>query len=141
MNWLTFAILAALSYGFYNFFAKLSSDKLSPTIGAMFISGTAFLVAAISTIIFRITGQNLSVSKNGILFPIIAGLFAGLAEVFYLFMFSKNTPVSLGNPLVVGGTTFIAVILGLLILKEPINLTRIIGILATLIGLIILSRS
>jgi transporter family protein len=141
MNWLSFAILASLSFGFYNFFVKLSADKLSPTIALMFIAGTSFLVAAISTLFFKLTGHNLSISKNAIMFPILAGLFTGMAEIFYLFMFSKNTQISIGHPLVVGGTITITVLLGLIILKEGVSAIKIAGIILTIIGLIFLSRS
>jgi len=141
MNWLTFAILAATSFGFYNFFTKLSASKLSPTIALMIITGTAFVVALISTLSFKLAGHTLTFSKNALLFPILAGIFTGIAEIFYLFMFTKNAPLNVGNPLVVGGTIVAAVLLSLLILKEPLTTTKIAGILVTIIGLVILSRS
>ncbi len=140
MHWLTFAILAATSFGFYNFFTKLASDKLSPTIALMIITGTSFVVALVATLVFKFTGQSLSFSKNDILFPILAGLFSGVAEILFLFMFSKNAPLSLGNPIVVGGTIVVAVILGLLILREPLNIVKVSGIVVTLIGLALLAR-
>ena len=141
MNWFTYAILAASSFGFYNLFAKLSADKMSPSIALMFMAGTSFIVAMITTLVFKFTGQGLTFSKNIILLPVIAGLFAGIAELFYLFMFSKNAPISIGNPLVIGGTIIVAVILGLVILKEPINVVKAIGIIITILGLVILSRN
>ena len=55
MNWITFAILAATSFGFYNFFTKLAADKLSPTIALMFIAGTSFVVAMVATLVFKIS--------------------------------------------------------------------------------------
>ena len=58
MNWIVFAILAASSFGFYNFFMKLTADKLSPTIALMFIAGTSFLVALITTLIFKLLIHN-----------------------------------------------------------------------------------
>lgn len=140
MNWLTYAILAATSFGFYNFFTKLSANKISPTIALMFIAGTSFIVAAITTIVFKMTGQPLTLSKQAIIFPIMAGLFTGLAEIAYLFMFSKNTTLSIGTPLVVGGTIVVAVILGLLLIKEPLNAVKLSGIVVTLIGLVLLTR-
>ena len=140
MNWLTYAILAATSFGFYNFFTKLSASKISPTIALMFIAGTSFIVASIATIVFKMTGQNLVLSKNAIILPIMAGLFTGMAEILYLFMFSKNATLSIGTPLVVGGTTVVAVILGVLLIKEPLNITKLAGIVATIVGLVLLSR-
>lgn len=55
-------------------------------------------------------------------------------------MFSKGAPLSIGNPLVVGGTVVIAAVLGLFFLREPLNATKIVGIVLTLIGLGILAR-
>lgn len=140
MSWITFAILAATSFGFYNFFTKLTADKLSPTIALLLITGASFVVALLATVGFKISGQTLYFSKNAILFPILAGVFTAIAEIFYLFMFTKNAPLSIGNPLVVGGTIIVAVILGLIILKEPLNVTKIAGIVITLMGLLLLTR-
>jgi len=141
MNWLGYAILAASFYGFFNFFIKLFADKISPSIALMIMAGTSFILATITTLVLKMTGQELTFSKGVIILPIAAGVFAGLAEIFYIFMFSKNVPISIGNPLVVGGTVLVAVILGLVALKEPLTTIKITGIAITLLGLVILSRS
>ncbi len=140
MNWITFAILAASSFGFYNFFIKLSADKLSPTIALMFIAGTSFLVATITTIVLKLSGQELSFSKEVIYLPILAGVFTGIAEIFYLFMFTKNAPLNIGAPFVIGLTSLVSVLLGLIILREPLNATKIVGVCLTIIGLVLLTR-
>lgn len=141
MNWLLYAILAAFSFGFYNFFSKISADKFSPAIATMLISGTSFLVASIATIYFKVSDQVLTFTKSSLILPILAGIFAGAAELFYMFMYSKNAPITIGNPLVVGGTTIIAIILGIIILKEPMSAMKITGLIFSFIGLIILARS
>lgn len=140
MNWITFAILAGTSFGFYNFFVKLASDKLSPTIALMFIAGSSFLIATVSTILFKVSGQQLTFSKGAIWFPIFAGVFTGIAEILYLFMFAKNAPLNIGAPLVIGLTSIIAVLLGLIFLKEPLSAAKIVGICVTIVGLVILAR-
>ncbi len=140
MNWLVFALLATITYGFYNFFTKLSADKLSPSIALMFVGVASCIVALVSIIFSKISGQPLVFSRGALLFPLLAGLFAGIAEIFYLTMFSKGAPLSIGNPLVVGGTVIISVVLGLILLKEPLNGIRITGIIITLVGLVILAR-
>ncbi len=133
MNWITFVILAATSFGFYNFFTKLASDKLSPTIALMFIAGASFLVAVISTIGFKISGQELTFSKNAIWFPILAGIFTGIAEIFYLYMFTKDAPLNIGAPLVIGITILATVLLSSIVLKKPLNVVKIVGICLTVI--------
>lgn len=140
MNWLTFGFLAAGCFGFYNVFIKLSADKLSPTIALMFIAGTSFIIAVVATIIFKLTGQDLVINKNALIFPILAGVSTGIAEIFYLFMYSKNAPVSIGTPFVLAGTMLVAVLFGALILKEGLPAIKIAGIVITIVGLFILSR-
>ena len=140
MNWLVYAILAAVSFGFYNFFTKVSADKFSPAVANLFIAGFSFTVAVVSIMYIKISGQSLIFSKSYIILPIVAGIFAGVAELFYLSMYTKNAPITIGNPLVVGGTIVIAVILGMIILKEPINATKIAGIVLVLTGLVFLMR-
>lgn len=141
MNWLTFAILAASSFGFYNYFVRLASDKLSPTIALMFIAGTSFLVATVSTIVLKLAGQDLTITRSAITYPILAGLFTGIAEILYLVMFSKNPNLSIGTPLVIGTTILVATLLAIFLLKEPVNAAKIVGIVITLAGLVILTRA
>ncbi|EKE26213.1 MAG: hypothetical protein ACD_4C00380G0001 [uncultured bacterium (gcode 4)] len=54
MNWLTYAILSASSFGFYNLFTKISSDKFSPSVASIFIAGTSFMIAIIVTLYLNI---------------------------------------------------------------------------------------
>jgi multidrug transporter EmrE-like cation transporter len=119
----------------------MAAGKFSSTVAAMLVTGTAFLVATISTIILKVSGQSLSFNKGDLTLPIMAGLFTGIAEIFYLSMFSKNAPLTIGNPLVVGGTVAVAVILGMFILREPINIVKVAGIGLVIVGLVLLSRS
>lgn len=140
MNWLIYAILAASGFGFYNFFTKISADKFSPTVANIFIAGTSFLVAVISTIYLKTSGQNLTFTKESLLLPIAAGIFTGVAEIFYLTMYSKNAPITIGGPLVIGGTVVVAVILGLIFLKEPMGITKIAGILFVITGFVLLAK-
>lgn len=140
MGWLSFAALAAVSFGFYNFFTKLSADKMSPVIALLFITGSAFLVALVGLLVMKVSGQELIFSKQKILWPILAGVSTGFAEIFYLFMFANKAPLAIANPIVVGGTIIVAVILGTLLLKEHINWVQATGLLFTLIGIIILTK-
>lgn len=140
MNWLFFAFSAAFGFGLYHFFTKLSADKFNPALASAIIGAASFVAAALAVVFLKLSGQPITFPKNYLYLPIAAGLFAGIAEIFYLMMFAKNTPISIGNPLIVAGTTLIAVVLGLIFLKEPLNATKIFGILLTAAGLIFLLR-
>lgn len=140
MGWLAFALLAAVGYGVYNFFSRLSGEKVNPVLGVLLVYGVSLLVALVYLLVYKFTGGKLEVQKSGLIFPILAGLFTGVAEIAYLYMYNRGTPLNIGNPLVVGGTVVLATVLGTIILKEPLTLLKVIGILLTLSGLVILSR-
>jgi transporter family protein len=72
--------------------------------------------------------------------PILAGVFTAIAEILYLTMFSKGAPLGIGNPLVVGGTVVVAVLLGAFLLKDSITWVSELGIATIIIGIILLSR-
>ena len=141
MHWLIFAILSAISFGLYDFFIKLSSEKSSPTIALMIISGITFLITLIATIFLKTSGHKLIISKEGIWWLVTAGVLVTIGDILYIIMFSKNVPLNLGNPFVVGGTIITAIIFSIIFLKEPLELTRIFGIIFTLFGLILLTKS
>ena len=64
MNWITYAILVTSFYGFFNFFIKLFSDKISPSIALMIMAGTSFIFATIATLVLKYTGQGLVFIKK-----------------------------------------------------------------------------
>ena len=141
MSWLTYAILAASGFGFYNFFVKISADKFSPTVAGIFIALSSFVVAVIATLYFKMSGQNLVFTKSSLVLLILAGIFTALGEFFFLFMYAKGSPITIGNPVVVGGTVLVSMILGVIVLKEPMNITKVAGTIFVLIGLVLLARS
>ncbi|MBI4836734.1 MAG: EamA family transporter [Candidatus Abawacabacteria bacterium] len=141
MNWLYFALLASASFGFYNFFSKLATDKFSASITLMFVAGTAFIVAAITTFSLKTSGLPLQFSFKHIHLPILAGFATGIAEILYFMAFAKGAPLSIGAPFVIGTTIIIASILGMIFLREPLSLLKSVGFLLTLSGLILLAKS
>lgn len=140
MNWLFFAFLSVFCFWSYNVFTKISSDKFSPTIAMMFMAWTSFLVALVSTLFLKFSGQNFTFSKNEIIFPILAWLSTWIAEIFYLIMFSKNTPVSIWWPFVLAWTIILTTILWILILNEGFNLIKILWVFIIVIWIIIISK-
>lgn len=140
MQWIIFAFLTAGSYGLFNFFMKLSGAKFSPTLANIFIAGTSLIIAVISTLYLKFTGHGLIFTKENIKLPILAGVFTAVGEIFYLTMYSKQAPMVIAYPIVGGGALLIVLLLGLFILKEPVTLFKIIGIICIIAGIIFVSR-
>lgn len=140
MQWIFYAVFAALSFGFYNFFVKLTSDKFSPTVGLLILTATSFLVALGATLFLKVSGRPIVFTRDAVMLPIFAGLATGLAEIFYLLAFSKGAPLGIGTTLVIGGTMIVATILGFVILKEPLSAEKIVGFLLVVGGLLLLTK-
>lgn len=139
MTWLPFAILASVCFGFYNLFTRFAATTLSPTLALMLLAGTSFIVASVATLVLKFSGAEVTFSTQGIWFPVLAGLATGLAEIFYLLMFTRGGTLSAGTPFVLVATSCIASLLGLVFLHESISVVKAIGFALSVIGLILLS--
>lgn len=87
----------------------------------------------------KIGGQNFHVSNKGIFYAILAGVLVGLSEILAFYLFSRGISVSVGAPIIIGGSVVFAVLLGLFI-GEKINLYQILAIILIIIGIVILSK-
>lgn len=142
MNWLIFAILTILSYSVFDFFVKLSSDKIHSGLGGLIINVVSALVLLAFTLFSKLKGENVFEAKpGGWLYSVLAGVTVGLATIFFLKMFSTGTNLSLGVPLVRIGMVVLASIFGVVLLKEGFNLKYLIGFALSLIGLYLLLTS
>jgi uncharacterized membrane protein len=142
MSWLTFALLTILSYSVFDFFVKLSSDKIHTGLGGLIINVVSALVLLAFTVFAKLKGENVLEAKpGGWLYSVLAGITVGLATIFFLKMFSTGTNLSLGVPLVRIGVVVLASILGIILLKEGVNPKYLIGLLFSLVGLYILVTS
>ncbi len=139
MNWLTYALLALFFYGLFDFFLKLASGKINEGVSGFIINIVAALVVLIYVIYSKINGENVFTYKtSGILFSVLGGVAVGLVTIFYIKMFATGTNLSIGSPLVRVGTVLFASILGILLLKEGINVKYAVGFLLSLLGLFLI---
>ncbi len=131
MSWLIFAILAMIGFGFYNYFVKLSSDKMNVQLATVVLYLSAMVAGLIIFLYIKFTGQTILITSEGIKFVIYAGIATAIAEVFYFLMFLQGTSLVVGLPLVVGGTILVGTLLGIAFLGETLSLIKIAGIIVT----------
>ena len=140
MNYLTSALLAAVSFGFYNFFVGKAGNKITPFVATILLSVTGALVAILVTLIVKYTGGKITVSPEGIKFAILAGLTAGIAEIFYFLTFTKNPSITTVLPIVFTVTVVTGVILGLLFNNESLSTCKFFGMGLSLLALYLLTK-
>ena len=140
MNYLMYGILAAVSFGFYNFFVGKSGGKISPFLATVLLSVAAATVAGLIVLVQKLLGVKIEITSPGIKFAVLAGLAAGVAEIFYFFAFTKNPNISVVLPVVFTITVVTGIILGFTINHESITAIKVLGIVASLFGLFLLTR-
>lgn len=134
---LVFAVFAALAFGILPFFHKLASSWVHSIFGA-FIVSLAALFSGFIVLLFRMKSITLFTHPKGILFAALGGVSAFLFDVFALKAYSSGLPVSVGGPLIIGGSIVVATILGFL-LGESLAIMKLVGIALIIAGSCILA--
>jgi transporter family protein len=132
-----FAVLASLAFGTLPIFHKLASSWVHSIFGAFIVSLAAVLSASMF-LLFRMKSITLFTHSKGILFAALAGVCAFLFDVFALRSYSSGLPVSIGGPLIVGGSIVVTTMLGFL-LGESLVLMKVVGIALVIAGSCILA--
>src|SRR6266480_2996739 len=138
VTWFWYAIFAALLYGLHQIFTKLASDHIGDGLGGFVVEASAALTIALYLIYLRFFSKWDQASiVRGILFSVLTGLCVGAGTVMFFLLFQKGGPLS-AVPMVLAGGAALMALVGILFFKEPASLTRLSGILMSLIGLFLL---
>ncbi len=142
MNWLTFALATIVFYSLMDFFIKLSSDKIHAGLGGFIINFVSTIVLLVFIFYSKFQGEKVFETKpGGMIYSTLAGAAIGFATIFFLKMFATGTNLSVGVPLVRIGIVLLASILGIIFLKEGVNLKYLTGLMLSLAGLYLLIAS
>ncbi len=133
MDYRIFALLTLVCWGVWGFLAKVLTRRTAPETVALW-STLASILPIMSYA--AITGTAQWVRSAPL--AMVSGFFAGVATVcFYLAM--KGGPASVVLPLT-GMYIVIPAILGYLVLKEPVNIQHLFGLLFAVLAVVFLSR-
>lgn len=139
MGWLGFAFLTIIFYAIFDFFLKLSSERIHGGLGGFLINFTAAIVLLVFIAIAKIKGEQIPLPRSGgVLYSLLAGLAIGMATIFFMKMFAVGVNLSIGIPLVRIGIVLLASLIGVFILKEDITLKYVAGFILALVGLYLL---
>ena len=122
-----FAILSGLSAATWTICLKLGASRISAVLGAMVITGVAFLVNSITLVAMRAGGHDLVVSRQGLWLLAAAGIAASGVDIFGLLAYERGLRVT--SSFLIGGTSTVVVLLvGFLVLQEPLTWGRLAAI-------------
>lgn len=129
MNWLIYAVATALALGSADFLIKVTSGKLSNSLGLLIYGSCTFLTGLGWVLWERAQGGDLYAQPVGILTALGVGIaFSGVTTGLYL-TFSAGVPVSVGSPVIRLSGLVLASFAGIVFLREPLTSRYAIGIL------------
>ncbi len=140
--WLIGSILLAIIFGFFNLFNKLAAGKISDSLGALLVESSAVLCIVLFFVYLNLTGKKLAeATSQGIIFSVLAGVCVGIGSILYFFIFRSKGELSIAGSIVWGGSLLVMAVAGLVLLKEPFSIQKLLGIGLSLIGLFLLAGS
>ena len=135
MGWLLYASLTAIALATADFCVKLASGKLSNSLAMLFYGCCTFLTGLIWVLWQWGRGTLQYAHPVGILAAIGVGVaFSGVTLGLYA-TFGAGIPVSIGSPTIRLGGILLASLAGLILLREPLTLRYVIGMLLVCSGL------
>ena len=134
---LIFAILGAITFGVWTIFHKLAAPHINQIFGAIIVSFTAVLVC-LAVLLPRLRAVELVTNRRGIIFTCLAGGAAFLIDFFALKAYAGGLPISVGGPVIIGGSIAVAIVIGFF-LGESLSLLKAIGLFSIFAGSAILA--
>ena len=134
MDWILYALGAALALAAADFFVKLAAGKLSSSLGMLLYGSCTFLTGLIWVLWQRIRGVPQHAQTSGILAALGVGVAFSAVTLGLYATFETGAPISVASPLIRLGGLLLASLVGLVLLHEPLTWRYIIGILLTLGG-------
>ena len=137
MDPIFFAVLAAAAFGLWTVFHKLASPHINQIFGAIIISLTAVLFGSIALFV-KFKDIKLFTDVKGIYFLIFAGISAFFIDFLALHAYSKGLPISIGGPVIIGGSIAIAIVIGFF-LGDTVTALKALGLGLIIAGAVILA--
>jgi len=134
-----FALLAGVAAATYTIFLRLASVGIHPALGATIVTGVAFLVSGSVTMWLKLTGQPVTFSREHALLLVVVGIAAAGVDFFSILAYSSGLRVT--SSFIIGGvSTMLLLLVGFLILREPVSATKLLAIGLIVGGIFLLQR-
>lgn len=138
--WFWYAVGAAVLYGLHQIFTKLASTSISDGLGGFVVEGSAALTILIYLAWIWFSGSwDQKADGPGIGWSVATGLCVGIGTIFFFLLFQKGGPLS-AVPVILAGGAAIMAVAGVVFFKEHLSLSRLAGIIMSIVGLYLLRK-
>ena len=129
-----FGLGTMIAWGFWIVFGDVASNSIDPVAAA----AISYVAAAVVTVAYALVSDaSLAVTNRGLAFSVVAGVAAAVGVI------STFVGVSIGSTAVVstvGGMYFVtAAAIGVLVLGEPISITKVAGICLAVVAIVLIN--
>jgi transporter family protein len=131
-----YVIIGAIGTGLWNVFISSASRQMHPLLGALITELTAFTAGALIFLPVVSSGFP-KVSFKAVGMCMLAGLSVLLADFFILKAYKQGVQISIGGPIIIGGSIIVVTLMGVF-LGEKITLLKALSILMIVSGASIL---
>jgi len=135
MNWVIYAIACVFLYGAMQFFIKLSSGS-NPVASSMIFIAVQFSAQVLLGAYF-VSKSGFNIGYDAVKYGIAGGIAAAIATIL-LFLALQQAPLSKVVP-VVNLSVVVAVVLGVMLLKDALSLRIAAGIILAAISIYLLT--
>jgi uncharacterized membrane protein len=134
MNWIVYALLSTIPMAAADFFMKLAAGKLSSSLGLLMYGTSTFTVGLGWVLWQRINHVPQYAQSSGVVSAMMVGVsFCFVVAAFYA-TFEARAPISIVVPIIRLGGLLIASAAGIVLLREPLTLRYVIGMLMSCAG-------
>ena len=127
-----------------NVFYHITAKSIPSDVDAFFSMAVTYVVGAVVSIALYLTignGESLSTQLSGLNWaPFVLGLAVVGLEVGAIFMYKVGWEVSVGNIVQAIFVAIALLIVGVLIYKEALTVSKVAGIMACLVGIYLLNK-
>lgn len=128
--------VAAVMFGLYNVFIKLSADYIQAILGAVVLQFVAaFLGLGLLLYMKYAADLQISATPRGVSLAVLAGVAIGLVEILTFVIYGRGVPVAVGNPLIIGGSLVVTTGIGVAILREALSPVQLVAVLMVTAGI------
>lgn len=131
------AVLAGTAAATWTLCLKLGSGSISAPLGAMIVTGAAFVVNSLVLVSMRAGGHEITLRPEAFWLLALAGVAASGVDIFALLAYERGLKVT--SSLIISGTSTALVLLaGFVALHEPVTWPRVLGIALIVAGMLLL---
>jgi uncharacterized membrane protein len=138
-RWVLLAMVAGGFAGLYHVFTKLAAGKIPDVTAAFWLEVAAIVVLGLYLTATREQPWGPAVTRTGLAFALAGGLCVAVAGVLGFVVYRQGM-LSVAAPIFVLGSVLVPVVVGVLLLREPVTWTRVGGMVLAIVSVWLLLR-